>query len=129
MESSNPTWAMNPIGIWTQAEVNVGVVCACMPSFAGLMRRAWSETIGSYISKLSNTTGVSGSRISGKDREQGKQCAEEELRCLPPPHAVQKKVDTSVVYSGTVEYTDELELASRSSAKSEYDWHKYTREW
>jgi hypothetical protein len=125
MNTTNPTWGFNPIAIWSQAEVNVGVVCACMPCFAGLIRRCWTATIGSYVT--STISNLSGSRLSQKKRNQRHQDPEGELRHLPS-RGVAKAVDTAVVFNRTINSTDEIELmdtGSQASLENGMHQHKY----
>ena len=129
ISTSNPTWEFNPIGIWSQAEVNVGVLCACMPSFARLIRQFWSVTVGPYVtSKISNRYG---SRISKKKSEQWQFDDGGRLKSLSS-HGVAKAASVASVYERKLESSDELELVEKypsvSTEGKEHD-HRYRRDW
>lgn len=50
--ASNITWLYNPIGIWSNVEINLGVVCACMPALAGLMQRIYIMITGKELTTM-----------------------------------------------------------------------------
>lgn len=117
---TNPTYDFTQIVIWTQAEVNVGVLCACMPAFAGLIKRCWAATIGTSLSKLSQ-------KRYGSTQQQSNGGVPSH-----PSGSVAKTVDTSVVFNKRVDSSDEVELMDQSSQKSSesaFNQHKYTKEW
>jgi hypothetical protein len=37
--TTNPTLDYLPLGLWSIIELDVGIICACMPGMAGLLRR------------------------------------------------------------------------------------------
>ncbi|KAI9782772.1 MAG: hypothetical protein M1816_001724 [Peltula sp. TS41687] len=47
---SDPTWRMTPAGIWTNTEVYLGIVCACLPTLRPIFR----TTISDPIAKLND---------------------------------------------------------------------------
>ncbi|PVH76144.1 hypothetical protein DL98DRAFT_465509 [Cadophora sp. DSE1049] len=44
--SINPTWDYIAIGYWSTIEINVGIICACMPSIRLLLLRAFPRFMG-----------------------------------------------------------------------------------
>ncbi|KAH9217069.1 hypothetical protein DL95DRAFT_263739, partial [Leptodontidium sp. 2 PMI_412] len=44
--SQNPTWDYIAIGYWSTIEINVGIICACMPSIRLLLLRAFPRFMG-----------------------------------------------------------------------------------
>ncbi|CAK3923890.1 hypothetical protein AC579_1996 [Lecanosticta acicola] len=50
--ASNVTWLYNPIAIWSNVEINLGVVCACMPALAGLMQRLYIMVTGRELTTM-----------------------------------------------------------------------------
>ncbi|RYP40606.1 hypothetical protein DL767_001606 [Monosporascus sp. MG133] len=39
--STDPTWDKNPSGYYGQAEVNLGIICACVATLKPFFRRCW----------------------------------------------------------------------------------------
>ncbi|KAK0702178.1 hypothetical protein B0H67DRAFT_595253 [Lasiosphaeris hirsuta] len=73
VKSPDVTWAMSKVFIWSCCEPFIGIVCACLPTYAPLLRRLWRrDTTASnsdspttiYVSDKSNT-GKRGSRKTG----------------------------------------------------------------
>jgi hypothetical protein len=133
MKSTNPTWDLTPIAIWSQAEVNVGVVCACMPSFARLIRQAWTATFGSLTSKV--TTYAKSHHHTQKSHADGhiEIARGQSFHLHPPPRGMAKTVETSV-YSHAAESMDEIELVEKKSdSLSERvggsHQHRYRNDW
>ncbi|CAK1358901.1 hypothetical protein CB0940_02161 [Cercospora beticola] len=68
--ATNMTWYYNPIAIWSNVELNLGVLCACMPATAGLLQRCYSKASGKAL--LTNVRRpVSCEPTPPKDVEQG----------------------------------------------------------
>ena len=44
--SKNPTWDNLPVTIWSTVEINVGIICACMPSLRVLLVRIFPKILG-----------------------------------------------------------------------------------
>ena len=42
VRSPDFTWAMSKVFIWSCCEPFIGIVCACLPTYAPLVRRLWS---------------------------------------------------------------------------------------
>lgn len=57
--TTNVTWFYNPIVLWSDVECTIAVICACLPSIAGLFQRLYRYGIGSLSSDpmRSNTFG------------------------------------------------------------------------
>ncbi|KAH8674339.1 hypothetical protein BX600DRAFT_457448 [Xylariales sp. PMI_506] len=65
--STNPTMEYAPLAIWSLIELDVGVICACMPGMAGLFRKIKKRGTDYYArSKTSNNASqVLGTRNGG----------------------------------------------------------------
>lgn len=77
VHSPDFTWAMSKVFIWSCCEPFIGIVCACLPTYAPLVRRFWrrdpaygSDTPGIYASDKSKGSrlGDWGSRKPGLGR-------------------------------------------------------------
>ncbi|KAK0107936.1 hypothetical protein ONS96_003722 [Cadophora gregata f. sp. sojae] len=44
--TQNPTWDYLPVAYWSTIEINVGIICACMPSIRLLLVRAFPRFMG-----------------------------------------------------------------------------------
>ncbi|KAK4502011.1 hypothetical protein PRZ48_007822 [Zasmidium cellare] len=64
----NVTWLYNPIAIWSNTEINLGVVCACMPAIAGLVQRSYTLTTGKKFSSYGRHSGMMRSGGQNEDR-------------------------------------------------------------
>ncbi|KAH7037026.1 uncharacterized protein B0I36DRAFT_282683 [Microdochium trichocladiopsis] len=53
--STNPTWDYREMGYWSQIEVHVGNVCACMPATYSLLKKALPSIMGSSGVKSKDT--------------------------------------------------------------------------
>ncbi|KAH8667855.1 hypothetical protein BGZ61DRAFT_289313, partial [Ilyonectria robusta] len=61
--SHNPTWDYTDLSIWSMAEVNVGIMCACMPAIRLLLAQTFPKVLGS--SRRSVTEGQGDKDQSG----------------------------------------------------------------
>ena len=127
LDTTNPSWDFAAVANWSQAEVNLGILCACMPSSARLIKRFWKQYVGSKISSaLSRRSGTHTSR-SRKARshyhEQGSR--------PPPIGRVVKTTDSAAAYNKRLGSSDEVELVEHSSFKSEdtgWEQNRYVRD-
>ncbi|EGX89777.1 integral membrane protein, putative [Cordyceps militaris CM01] len=66
-QSQNPTWEFFDVALWSDIEINVGLMCICMPSLRLLLVRLFPKVLGTtqrYYAKYS----LSGNK-SAHDRE------------------------------------------------------------
>ena len=49
-KSSNPTWDQWPIALWSTIEINVGVICTCLPSIRLILVRLFPGVLDSNAS-------------------------------------------------------------------------------
>ncbi|KAJ4149932.1 hypothetical protein LMH87_010705 [Akanthomyces muscarius] len=66
-DSQNPTWEFFDVALWSDIEINVGLICTCMPSLRLLLVRLFPKVLGTtqrYYAKYSH----SGNK-SAHDRE------------------------------------------------------------
>lgn len=68
-DAPNVTWLYNPIAIWSNTEINLGVVCACMPAIAGLVQRSYTLTTGKKFSSYGRQSTMMRSGGQNEDRE------------------------------------------------------------
>src|SRR5690348_4722249 len=47
--STNPTWDQWDVAHWSTVEINVGIICACMPTFRTLLANALPKVFGSSV--------------------------------------------------------------------------------
>lgn len=67
-KSSNPTWDNFPVSLWSTVEINVGIICTCMPTLRLMLVRAF-PALGagsSYGRAYYHPSGVKG--VSSKGR-------------------------------------------------------------
>ncbi|KAF2636236.1 hypothetical protein P280DRAFT_409992 [Massarina eburnea CBS 473.64] len=78
-KSQNPTWDQAGVSQWSTIEINVGIVCACMPALRKILVRLFPSVLGTtstaeskyYVKyghpsgKSGNTSSAVGSRLSG----------------------------------------------------------------
>lgn len=63
--SENPTWDLAAFGYWSTIEMDVGVMCACMPALHSLFKRWWPKVFGATTwGKSTGKSGVSGASAS-----------------------------------------------------------------
>ncbi|KAF4635577.1 hypothetical protein G7Y89_g2516 [Cudoniella acicularis] len=65
--STNPTWDDLPVGVWSTVEINVGIICVCMPNLRVLLVRAFPKFLGSSNNSkhyLKNSHSQMGGNIS-----------------------------------------------------------------
>ncbi|CBX96377.1 predicted protein [Plenodomus lingam JN3] len=73
--SKNPTWDLAGFGVWSTIELDVGVMCACMPAIQSLCKRCFPKVFGmttrgkstgkSGVSDASASNGVSKRKLEG----------------------------------------------------------------
>jgi hypothetical protein len=76
-KGNDPTYLIAPVFVWSCVEPFIGIVCACLPTFAPFFRRWWTEKVtksgksGPYSSGSAPHTSESGRRFS-KSKPKGK---------------------------------------------------------
>ncbi|OAR01129.1 hypothetical protein LLEC1_07273, partial [Akanthomyces lecanii] len=72
--SVNPTWDQWPVVLWSTIEINVGLMCACLPTLRLVLVRIWPRVFGSTLhsasgrSAVSHSTNTSGSAQKARPR-------------------------------------------------------------
>lgn len=71
-DTLNPTWDFFSVALWSDIEINVGIMCICMPSLRVLLTRLWPKVFGgstnaSYVNyshhyNRSNRSGTAASK-------------------------------------------------------------------
>ncbi|KIW23700.1 uncharacterized protein PV07_11879 [Cladophialophora immunda] len=64
--SQNLTWDTTAFGYWSCIEMDVGVICACMPAMYSLFKHYFPKIIGSTVQGKSKASGLSGSRSGAR---------------------------------------------------------------
>ncbi|KAI5361336.1 putative extracellular membrane protein, CFEM [Septoria linicola] len=64
--ATNVTLYYNPIAIWSNVELNLGVLCACIPATAGLLQRLYSKFTGRKFTTYGQRSGLG----TNKEKEQ-----------------------------------------------------------
>ncbi|KAL7803685.1 GPCR, PTH11-type [Trichoderma aethiopicum] len=123
-DSLNPTWDFLDVSLWSVVEINVGLICVCLPAFRLLLVRIFPKLQGST------------ERYYGKNSRRNRTATNPRSSRLPLGHSAGSQVDRSqphpaiegnrIAYqtSYTVEYgeTDEVQLVSlndKFSARSD----------
>ncbi|KAL1987280.1 hypothetical protein VTN96DRAFT_4308 [Rasamsonia emersonii] len=79
--TENLTWDYVPIGYWSTIEVDVGVICACMPAMRSFLFHLFPSVFESTIRDASASYGVghsqTGSRLDGKISQKPKDAPDE----------------------------------------------------
>ncbi|OAP59241.1 hypothetical protein AYL99_06539 [Fonsecaea erecta] len=64
--SQNLTWDTTAFGYWSCIEMDVGVICACMPAIYSLFKHYFPKVIGGTVHGKSKGSGLSGSRSGAR---------------------------------------------------------------
>jgi hypothetical protein len=132
--------------VWSLVEIDVGVICACMPGIAALMRRVWPHIFGSRIGSNNSNgyqgqydkDGLSKNKRSGNGSSNGSGFTRVSSPIERPPRTISKSVQVSVEYDYGVgnfdaahgrrtSKSDELELIDRMPNETYANFEKYTR--
>ena len=66
VKSPDFTWAMSKVFIWSCCEPFVGIVCACLPTYAPLVRQLWRRAGISSYENYGSEKGGTKARLSSK---------------------------------------------------------------
>lgn len=69
--TTNPTLDYLSLGLWSIIEIDVGVICACMPGMSTLLRRTLPRLFGTINGSSKGTGKSSGLRTYNTDRSLG----------------------------------------------------------
>ncbi|KAL7945045.1 GPCR, PTH11-type [Trichoderma barbatum] len=119
-DSLNPTWDFYEVSVWSVVEINVGLICICLPSLRLMLVRIFP--------KLQGTT----ERYYGKNSRRNRSASNKRSSRLPLGHSAGSHVDRSqshpnieanrIAYqtSYTVEYgdNDEVQLVTMNDKYS-----------
>ena len=110
VHSPDFTWAMSKVFIWSCCEPFIGIVCACLPTYAPLVRRFWRrDEYGSPYAAdkyASDKPHYSDTDKSGKSGKSGK-----------PGNRGSRKPHSNVLGNTTLRGDDEIELTVDISAQ------------
>lgn len=65
-DSLNPTWDFFNVALWSDIEINVGIICVCMPSLRVLLTRIFPKMLGTSQKSYGMHSGTASK--SGPDR-------------------------------------------------------------
>jgi hypothetical protein len=122
-KSMNPTYDYTNLAIWSLIEITTGVICACMPGIANLMRRAWPRVFGTTVKPSYGSSGLE----SGSSRNKYAKASS--------PRKILSKTTVSVSYTGrnnapdnVSTRSDELELTPPTAYKQHENFTRYSEE-
>ncbi|KAK2616620.1 hypothetical protein QQS21_000443 [Conoideocrella luteorostrata] len=72
--STNPTWEFFDVGIWSTVEINVALICACLPALRLLLVRLFPKLLGTtqrYYAKYGGASGANKSTLRRTSRPLG----------------------------------------------------------
>lgn len=70
-KTTNPTLDYLPLGLWSIIEIDVGVICACMPGMASLLRRVLPNVFGTLRGSSKGIGDSSDLRTYASERRAG----------------------------------------------------------
>ncbi|KAK5696134.1 hypothetical protein LTR97_008554 [Elasticomyces elasticus] len=131
-KTTNPTWSYAPIALWSIIEVDVGVVCACMPSLAGPIKRFWVMAVGQHLSSLyesrskTNKSPMPSQGHTTSSNSKGWSNMSKSADHKPQSNSIMRNVDLNI--------SDEMELVDKNAVQSESveltpDAHNYRQKW
>jgi hypothetical protein len=114
--SADPTWSQLDTILWSDIEINVGVICVCMPSMRVILVRIFPKAFGSTRNTSNKDRAKCGSRRGYKAESGGR---------LHPSQASDMVLDSIVVkYTKTFElqhvdkHNDEIELVNLNKIRT-----------
>lgn len=123
--TTNPTWTYTPIAMWSLIEVDVGVICACMPALSGPFKKLWARTIGKRLSELyasrsrKRTEGMSGTDHSKTIGGGGGGNSSSAWRSINKSGGSSKVGKDSIMCNVSLNVSDEMELVDKSPGCAE----------
>lgn len=137
--TTNPTWTNMPVGLWSLIEVDMGIICACMPALAGPLKKIWIATVGKPLSNLYGSR----SRKEGKSGASGVLSASgagtsktnhsgSGWRTISRQQDMKPGAD-SIMCNVSLNVSDEMELVDKSKEAGGpapgFDTHDYRQRW
>ncbi|KAI9164064.1 Satratoxin biosynthesis SC1 cluster protein [Paramyrothecium foliicola] len=121
----NPTWDQYDVVNWSTIEINVGIICACMPALRFIMGQFFPRILGSTRHTYGNSAGQSGRSTRGNRGATGTQKSAHES--VVKTHDGESSTITGLARGGvvgsihsrdnTVDYHDEIRLVNLSDWK------------
>lgn len=111
VKSPDFTWAMSKVFIWSCCEPFVGIVCACLPTYAPLVRTLWRRAGSSYErygSEKDRTAHLTSARGLNKKR----------MGVLTTITTLNRERDLDLEGGHTYKTDDEIELTGGTGAIS-----------
>ena len=118
-KSMNPTYDYTNLAIWSLIEITTGVICACMPGIANLLRRIWPRMFGTTVKPSYGSSGLESGSNKYRERK------------------ILSKTTVSVSYSGRTAgaqadslsaRSDEMELTPPTAYKQHDNYTRYSEE-
>lgn len=124
-KSQNPTYDYTNLAIWSLVELTMGIICACMPGVANLLRRIWPRLFGTAVRPSYGNSGIE----SGSKKYESSGAS---------PHQILSKTTVSVSYTGrngqatngdnVSARSDELELTPPNADRDRDNYTRYSEE-
>lgn len=93
--SYDSSWKGFEVYVWSVAEYDLGIICACLPSLRVFIKR-W---LNKYHSTYNSQSKQSGSGPSWTQKHRERNNSDTELTSLEPPPAVAQRIETTVAVS------------------------------
>lgn len=122
--TTNPTWTYSKIAFWSLVEVDVGMICCCMPALSGPLKKFWTGTVAKPLSDLYSRskrtrTDTSGSMTASKAGSSG-------WKSMKGRTTDSKSGADTIMRNVTLNVSDELELVDKSArGKPDANQHSY----
>jgi hypothetical protein len=123
-KSQNPTYDYTKLAIWSLVELAMGIICACMPGVANLLRRIWPRLFGTAVRPSYGSSGIE----SGSKKYEN----------AASPRKILSKTTVSVSYTGRSSQptngdnvsarSDELELTPPNAYRDQDNYTRYSEE-
>ena len=121
-KTANPTYDYARLAIWSLLEMMTGIICACFPGLAGLLRRVWPKVFAT----------TKGSNGSNPTYETGNR----NIASTKSPKTIFSKTTVSIAFaergatapdSGSTR-SDEMELTPHTNYKQHENYLRYSAE-
>jgi hypothetical protein len=116
----NPTWEFFDVSLWSVIEINVGIICACMPSLRLLLVHLFPKQLGSTQQKYYGNQSGSRPRGGGTGNRGSRRFGTTSISRADQDDYPTALKSNQIAYSKTyaVEYgdTDELQLVNMRDA-------------
>ncbi len=120
VHSPDFTWAMSEVFVWSCCEPFIGIVCACLPTYAPLVRRFWRRD-GYYKSHTPEIYALDKSNAGTKHGDWGSRTHGPSSTTLRGEDEIELTVDISARGERQVRSRDSSKAKGSPEEQSEYD--------